>query len=110
VQLDEHREWVPTGPRIHDCSAWVTPQNNLAVQTALVAKARALVCTYGGFSYLGPMLGVPTLAIHTRDAFSPVHLAVLRAAFPDAEYELAGTDGLSTIVSRWDALTSRLRS
>jgi hypothetical protein len=105
-QLDEHREWVPSGPRIHDSSSWVTPQDNLAVQTALVAQARALVCTYGGFSYLGPMVGVPTWAIHTRDAFLPVHLAVLRAAFPDAEYALVNADGLRTL---GDALISRLR-
>jgi len=88
-QLDEHREWVPAGRRIHDSSAWVTPQDNLAVQTAVVARARALVSTYGGFSYLGPMLGVPTLAVHTREAFSRVHLDVLRAAFPEADYTLA---------------------
>ena len=39
------------------------------------------------------MLGVPTLAIHTRAVFSPVHLGVLRAAFPDADYEVIGADG-----------------
>src|SRR5205814_922731 len=90
AQLDEHREWVPAGPRIHDSSAWVTPQDNLAVQTALVAGARALVATYGGFSYLGPMLGVPTRVLYTQEAFQRVHLDVLHAAYPDAEYELAG--------------------
>jgi len=89
-QLDEHREWAPTGSRIHDASSWVTPQDNLAVQTAVVARARALVATYGGFSYLGPMLGVPTLAVHTREAFLPVHLHVMRAAYPDADYTMAG--------------------
>ena len=89
-QLDEHREWVPAGSRIHDSSSWVTAQDNLAVQTAVVARARALVATYGGFSYLGPMLGVPTLAVHTREAFQPVHLHVMRAAYPDADYTLVG--------------------
>jgi hypothetical protein len=96
TQLDEHREWVPDGRRVHDASAWVTPQDNLAVQTSLVAGASAFVCTYGGFSYLGPMLGVPTLALHTQDAFSPVHLDVLRAAFPEADYNLIGPGGLTT--------------
>lgn len=90
-QLDEHREWVPSGRRIHDASAWVTPQDNLAVQTAVVARARALVATYGGFSYLGPMLGVPTLAVHTREGFLPVHLHVMRAAYPDADYTMWGS-------------------
>jgi hypothetical protein len=90
TQLDEHVEWVPEGPRIHDSSAWMTPQDNLAVQTALVARAHALVATYGGFSYLGPMLGVPTRALYTQEAFQRVHLDVLRAAYPDAAYELVG--------------------
>jgi hypothetical protein len=88
-QLDEHQEWVPSGPRIHDSSAWVRPRDNLAVQTAVVARARALVATYGGFSYLGPMLGVPTLALQAHEPYSPVHLAVLRAAFPDAGFTVA---------------------
>jgi hypothetical protein len=95
TQLDEHLEWVPEGPRVYDSSEWIAPQDNLAVQTALVAGARALVATYGGFSYLGPMLGVPTLALHTREAFLPVHLHVLRAAFPQADYELVGPGALA---------------
>jgi hypothetical protein len=68
----------------------VRPEDNLAVQTALVARARRLVATYGGFSYLGPMLGVPTRALYTQQAFQRVHLDVLRAAYPDADYELVG--------------------
>jgi hypothetical protein len=92
VQLDEHREWVPAGRHIHDASRWVTPQNNLTVQTELVARSRAFVCTYGGFSYLGAMLGVPTLALQVEEAYNPVHLAVLRAAFPGADYRLMGPD------------------
>lgn len=94
TQLDEHREWVPFGTRIHDSSSWVTPQDNLTVQTALVARSRAFVCTYGGFSYLGAMLGVPTLALQTQEPYSPVHLAVLRAAYPEADYTLIGRDGV----------------
>lgn len=97
MQLDEHREWVPAGTRIHDSSAWVRPQDNLAVQSALVARSRAFACTYGGFSYLGAMLGVPTLALQTRepDPYSRVHLAVLRAALPEADYDVIGPQGLS---------------
>ena len=104
VQLDEHREWLPSGPRVHDSSAWVTPRNNLAVQSALVARSQAFACTYGGFSYLGAMLGVPTLALQTRepDPYSRVHLAVLGAAFPDADYAVIGP-GDDAIASRFAA-------
>jgi hypothetical protein len=66
----------------------VTPEDNLAVQTKIVARARELVATYGGFSYLGPMLGVPTRALYTQEAFQRVHLDVLHACYPDARYEL----------------------
>jgi hypothetical protein len=90
VQLDEHREWVPDGPRVHDASRWVTPRDNLAVQSAILARARAFVCTYGGFSYLGPMLAVPTLALQIAEVYNPTHLAVLRLAFPEADYALMG--------------------
>jgi hypothetical protein len=98
-QLDEHREWVPTGKRIHDSSAWVTPRDNLAMQTGLVTGARAFVCTYGGFSYLGPMLGVPTLALQVEEPppHSRVHLPVLRAAFPEADYTLIEPDGVDAV-------------
>lgn len=89
AQLDEHREWAQGGPRVYDARAWVTPRTNLAVQTAIVARARGLVATHGGFSYLGPLLGVPTLAVQARPPFSSVHLGVLRAAFPDADFTVA---------------------
>jgi hypothetical protein len=36
------------------------------------------------------MLGVPTRALYTREAFQQVHLDVLRAAYPQAGYELVG--------------------
>ena len=104
VQLDEHREWVFAGSRAHDASSWVTPQDNLAVQTAVVARARGLVATYGGFSYLGPLLGVPTLALQTQEPFNAVHLGVLRAAFPEADYDVAGADAEAAAAAFWTRL------
>jgi hypothetical protein len=64
------------------------------VQTTLVARAQAFVSTYGGFSYLGAMLGIPTLALQTKKPFSSVHLSVLRAAYPEADYTLVDPDGI----------------
>ncbi len=89
VQLDEHAEWTSAGGRIYDASRWLEPRTNLDVQTRLIANARAFVSTYGGFSYLGPMLNVPTVAVRVHDEYNPVHLSVMRAAFPHARYELA---------------------
>lgn len=77
-RLDDHVEWEPPpGPRVHLLSA-VEPRENLAVQTRVVAASERLVATYGGFSYLGPMLEVPTTAFLSDAVFNPVHLAVLR--------------------------------
>jgi hypothetical protein len=109
AQLDEHREWVPEGRRIHDSSAWVTPRDNLTVQTELVARARAFVCTYGGFSYLGPMLGVPTLALQVEEPYSPIHLGVLRAVFPEADYALIGPDEVEAAARFADRVAGGVR-
>jgi hypothetical protein len=83
-RLDEHDEWLPEGALAPE----LEPRTNLAVQTALVARAESLVCTYGGFAYLGPSLGIPTVAVHAEEAFNPIHLAVARAAFPDAALDV----------------------
>ena len=92
LRLDDHDEWAADVPNVHTIESLVTPQDNLAVQTAVVAGARGLVSTYGGFSYLGPLVGVPTLALHARESFHPAHLAVARAAFAGAPYDVAAVD------------------
>lgn len=57
------------------------PQQNLAVQTALVAGAQSFVGTYGGFSYLAPFLGVRASAYYSNEAgFSKRHLEMARSA------------------------------
>jgi hypothetical protein len=59
--------------------AW-DPRTNLAVQTRILRGARLLVATYGGFSYLGPFLGIPTCAFYAEPNFNRIHLEILRAA------------------------------
>jgi hypothetical protein len=61
-------------------SAAFTPRTNLDVQTAVIAGARALVTTYGGFSYLGPFLGVPTFSFFSERNFNASHLDVAHRA------------------------------
>lgn len=53
---------------------------NLARQAAVVAGADALIATYGGFSYLGPLLGIPTIAFHAGGSFNTVHLDLMSEA------------------------------
>jgi hypothetical protein len=85
--VDDHEEWATSHPRVHPIEQLLRPGDNLAVQTRVIAAARGLVATYGGFSYLGPFLGVPALTFYGVEQTVPVHLEVLRAVFPDAVYE-----------------------
>lgn len=55
---------------------------NLHVQSAILAGATAFAGTYGGFSYLAPFYGVPTVAYFDDPTrFSSRHLAMARSAF-----------------------------
>jgi len=49
-------------------------RDSLRIQSALVRHAEALVAPYGGFSYLGPYLGTPTLAFYSDASFEAAHL------------------------------------
>lgn len=62
---------------VFDASTLYTPRDNLAVQTALVAGAEELHSTYGGFSYLGPLLGVDTIAYTDTYQFTFTHLDLM---------------------------------
>ena len=84
--VDDHEEWATSHPRVHPVEHLLRPEDNLAVQTRVIAAARGLVATYGGFSYLGPFLGVPTLTFLAIDQTVPIHLDVLREVVPGADY------------------------
>jgi hypothetical protein len=93
LEVDDHEEWATERPRVHPIEHLLRPQDNLAVQTRLIAGARGLVATYGGFSYLGPFLGVPTRTFYAVEQTVPLHLEVLARAFPDADYGRTRIDG-----------------
>jgi hypothetical protein len=88
-RLDDHVEWSHDAERVHDASRWLEPENNLAVQTQLVAGAEALVSTYGGFSYLGPFVGTPTLALRLGPPDNVRHRVAMRAARTGVAYRTA---------------------
>ena len=61
--LDEHRDVQgDVMSNVISIDHLLRPENNLALQTAVVGRAKAFVGTYGGFSYLAPFLGVPSLS------------------------------------------------
>jgi hypothetical protein len=99
LQLDDHGEWRGSEGVIELAGA-LDARTNLAVQTAVVSRAAALVSTYGGFSYLGPYLGVPTLALAAVDEPNRLHEAVLRSAFPEAAYMRAAPESADDAFER----------
>jgi hypothetical protein len=81
LQLDDHGCDVES-LGVRTIEQHVDPRRNLAVQSAIVARAQAFVGTYGGFSYLAPFHGVPSTAYFADPAgFSRRHLEVARSAF-----------------------------
>jgi hypothetical protein len=74
ARLDDHHDaLIPAIPGIHTLRADV--RDNLAAQSAVVARARGFIGTYGGFSYLAPLYGVDSLSFFSaRDKLVPFHL------------------------------------
>jgi hypothetical protein len=60
---------------------WMTPQNNLGVQTQIVAGAKAFVGTCGSLAWLAPRLGVDTSAVYVDPKWLHAHLAVAMRAY-----------------------------
>lgn len=86
LTLDDHGDIAPMLPeavrgRVFDATPLLTAADNLAVQSALVANADKLYCTFGGFSYLGPLLGVDTFSFFTHTHFVSSHLDLALRAF-----------------------------
>jgi hypothetical protein len=81
VAVDEHEDHAFADiPNVTGAAAWMTPGTNLAVQSALVARARLFLSTCGGLAWLAPFLGTPTVAAYVDDKLLAPHLYVARQA------------------------------
>lgn len=59
----------------------VPPEENLHVQSVALSRARGFVGTYGGFSYLSPFYGLPSVGLYSDYShFLPSHLEVAQRA------------------------------
>jgi hypothetical protein len=103
--VDDHKEWR-TNEHVHAIDHLIRPKDNLAVQTRIVSGARALVATYGGFTYLGPLLRVPTLSFYETEQTMPIHLEVIRRTMPNADYERVLTSDAAAV----QRIVSRVRA
>jgi len=80
VVVDEHLDAEPVDdPRILRPLSGASPARNLGVQSAVLARARLFVGTYGGLAHLAPFYGVPTIGFASDPSeINPVHLALAR--------------------------------
>ena len=81
LRVDDHSDWAPAGGRGVTIARVPSVERNLAVQSAIISGARAFVGTYGGFSYLAPLYGVPAIAFYVQRGFDPEHLYAATRAF-----------------------------
>ena len=99
VSVDEHADWRVEEENVVHVADLLRPATNLSQQAAVVARADALVSTYGGFSYLGPFLDVPTVALAEAGEAYAAHERVLRAVLPAARFERSGLDAANVVES-----------
>ena len=79
LKVDDHID-CPAGAPL-TLERFVSPANNLDIQSRVIANARALIGTYGGLSYLAPFYGVPSLGFYSDDRdLKPAHRGVALAA------------------------------
>ena len=78
IEVDDHLPCEPDVAAMQGIRHLMVPQGNLIVQTAIVARARRFVGTYGGFAYLGPLCGVPAVSYYSEPgSFSMRHLDLM---------------------------------
>jgi hypothetical protein len=90
MAIDDHRDYEGQNGSVVSARALMTPANNLEMQTQIISGADALFATYGGFSYLGPFLGVPSIALYDEPNFVAEHLDVMRRASDQLALQEAG--------------------
>jgi len=79
VTVDDHNPYEPDVSAMQGIQHLLTSESNLAVQSAIVSRARRFVGTYGGFAYLAPLCGVPAMSYYTDPhGFSTRHLDLVR--------------------------------
>jgi hypothetical protein len=82
VLADDHADYAFSGGhRIVSARSWMTPANNLGVQTQIIAGAKAFVGTCGSIAWLAPRLGVNTSALFVDPKWLHAHLAVAMRAY-----------------------------
>jgi len=82
IKIDDHIDLIEGLPEGVFSLQNDVPSRNLLLQTAVVAAAERFVGTFGGFSYLAPMLGVPSFCVFSDfGRLMPMHMDVALRVF-----------------------------
>ena len=82
VLEDDHADFdIGARGRVISAKAWMTPRDNLGIQTQIVAGAKAFVGTCGSIAWLAPQLGVNTSALFIDPKWLHAHLPVAMRAY-----------------------------
>ena len=86
VLEDDHADFtLAARGRVISARQWMTPRENLGIQTQIVAGARAFVGTCGSIAWLAPQLGVDTSALFVDPKWLHAHLPVAMRAYHKME-------------------------
>ena len=101
LTLDDHEDYLFEGQAgVVNLSRWMTPQNNLGLQTEVISRAKLFVGTCGSLTWLAPLLGVRTVAVMSDPRFLHPHLYLARKVYLEtqagqfATIDLRGLSGL----------------
>jgi hypothetical protein len=102
LRYDDHADIVrPFAPNMVDLSRWLTPQNNLAVQLAVLQRSMLLLATYGGLAQLNLRAGKPSIALYSKwggTAFAHVDLTHRLALATGTPFHLANVSMLEQML------------
>jgi len=117
VLEDDHADYTfATRGRVVSARPWMTPRNNLGVQTQIVAGAKAFVGTCGSIAWLAPRLGVDTSALFVDPKWLHAHVAVAMRAYHRlnagrfAIADLRAIDPLGALGARLPSATGQIDS
>ncbi len=103
IAADDHEEaQIELSDRVLMPLAGVRPAENLGLQTAVAARARGWIGTYGGRTHIATTFGVPCISFASdRGEFLPSYLDVLRrfSAVTQAPYTVLETSDLEWVAA-----------
>ena len=76
MAIDEHEDYLFRDvPNVISLRGQMTPRSNLGLQASVIAGAQQFVGTCGSVAWMGPMLGVDTIAVYAEERFLVSHIA-----------------------------------